>query len=234
MTTAEAAASDRFYGRTVGKKISSRAQEALTQEANKWVRKGQKIDETLWPKYVTHRCLEIGFGSGEHMLARLTQEPKSCFLGIEPFQNGLTKVLSSVQDNPSLKERLRLSPTPVQELWQDMPNRFFNEVIVLFPDPWPKKRHHKRRLLQGINLSNMIRVLTIGGHLKIASDDSDYITFILEHISKHKNLVHENGVRSGDSSTWPPWPETWPLTRYGHKALAQGKPLGHLLLKRLP
>lgn len=234
MTTIQNTFSHRFYGRTIGKKISKRARELFTQEMKQSVHKDRTIDEMLWPEHVTHRCLEIGFGGGEHMLTRLTQETHTGFLGIEPFQNGLTKVLSSVQNNPSLKERLKLSPTPVQELWQDMPDRFFHEVIVLFPDPWPKKRHHKRRLLQGDNLVQIVRILTMGGHLKIASDDSDYMGFILDHTSKHKNLAYKSGVRSGDLSSWPAWPKTWPLTRYGRKAMGQGKPLGHLLLKKVP
>jgi tRNA (guanine-N7-)-methyltransferase len=234
MTAISSTSQHRFYGRTIGKKISPRAQALLTQEAKRFLFKGQKIDETLWPGHVTHRCLEIGFGSGEHMLTRLTQEPHTGFLGIEPFQNGLTKILSKTQGNPGVKERLRLSPVPIQDLWEGLANQFFHEIVVLFPDPWPKKRHHKRRLLQGETLAQIIRVLIIGGCLKIASDDSEYIGFILDHVSAHKELVYESGVRSNDISTWPKWPETWPLTRYGQKALSQNKPLGHLFFRRAP
>ena len=223
----------RFYGRTLGKKISSRGRALLMQENERFVREGQAVDKTLWPRSVQNRCLEIGFGGGEHMLEQLTRNPESSFLGIEPFQNGLTKVLSRIEDNPPLKERLRLSSVPVQRLWPNIPDHFFHEIFVLFPDPWPKKRHHKRRLLQGQNLTQMIRVLAIGGHLKIASDDSDYIEFILENMKAHPELSQTSGARSRNPDIWPAWPDTWPLTRYGHKALAQGKSLAHLVFKQI-
>lgn len=223
----------RFYGRTQGKKISSRGTQLLTQELPHILYEGDPMTETFWSAPIQHRCLEIGFGGGEHMIERLTQEPKTGFLGIEPFKNGLVKVLSAIQDNPSLENRLRISSQPIQNLWPYMPNCFFHEIVVFFPDPWPKKKHHKRKLLSAQTLSHITRVLKPDGILKIASDDPNYMTFILENLKAHPFLSYQSGIQSGDPLTWSPWPSSWPITRYGRKALEQGKPLGHIILKRI-
>lgn len=211
-----------FYGRTKGKALSKRAHSLLEES----------LPRLLWTEdfvLPSHNrvCLEIGFGGGEHLLSRLIDDPSLFCLGVEPFQNGIVKLLSFLEENPALKERLRLYTNPVQTLLSRLPSHSFDEICVLFPDPWTKKKHQKRRLLQSGVLEQFSYLLKKGGELRLASDDHAYVAHMLGILNAQEKLVYKSGAFQKAQDTWPSWPQTWPLTRYGQKALGKGKPLAH-------
>ena len=223
----------RFYGRVFGKKIGKRGQDLLRTFWPQVRYRGQPFqNEHLWSLPVKTRVLEIGFGGGEYMTSRLRDNPTLGFFGVEPFRNGLVKVLSSIVNDPLLWKRLCLSNNPIEASWTMFPDNFFDEVIILFPDPWPKKKHHKRRLITPSTLQHITRVLAQEGLLKIATDDQSYFADILRSLTQQETLMHKEGAQSSALSTWPLWPKTWPLTRYGEKALTREVPLGHTVWKK--
>lgn len=216
-----------FYGRTKGKALSKRALSLLEESLPRllWT------ENFVFPSH--HRiCLEIGFGGGEHMLERLQSDPSLFCLGVEPFQNGIVKLLSFLEENPALKKRLKLYTNPAQTLLPHLPSHTFDEICVLFPDPWTKKKHQKRRLLQPGVLEQFSHLLKKGGELRLASDDHAYVAHMLSILSAQEKLIYKSGAFQKKQDTWPSWPQTWPLTRYGKKALGQGKPLAHTVWVR--
>jgi tRNA (guanine-N7-)-methyltransferase len=124
--------------------------------------------------------LEIGFGGGEHMAAQARGRPDVLILGAEPFLNGVASALRHI-DEMGL-ENVRLCDGDVRALIAHLPDASIARIFVLFPDPWPKARHHKRRIIQPELLAEFARVLIPGGKLRFASDVADYVDWALERI----------------------------------------------------
>ena len=153
-------------------------------------------------------------------------------LGVEFFINGLAKLAIQCNHKPDLTNRLSIWPHPIQTLWPSLPKALFDEVVIFFPDPWPKKRHQKRRLIQEAFLKKLVEHLKTDGLLKIASDDQTYIYHVQKLLRNNPYFQQVDGAFQADPATWPAWPESWPLTRYAKKALMQQKPLGWIQAKK--
>ncbi|HEV2532440.1 tRNA (guanosine(46)-N7)-methyltransferase TrmB [Phenylobacterium sp.] len=124
--------------------------------------------------------LEIGFGGGEHMAAQAQRHPDVLILGAEPFQNGVASALRHI-DEQGL-QNVRLQDGDARELIGHLPDASIARAFILFPDPWPKTRHHKRRLVNAETLADLARVLQPGGRLRFASDVAHYVDWALERI----------------------------------------------------
>ena len=124
--------------------------------------------------------LEIGFGGGEHMAAQAARRPEVLILGAEPFLNGVASAVRHI-DEQGLKN-VRVHDGDVRDLIARLPDACLTRVFILFPDPWPKARHHKRRLVQADLLAELARALKPGGRLRFASDWADYVDWTLERI----------------------------------------------------
>ena len=124
--------------------------------------------------------LEIGFGGGEHMAAQAARAPDILILGAEPFLNGVASALRHI-DEAGLRN-VRIHDNDVRELMARMPDACLDRVFVLFPDPWPKARHNKRRLIQAETLAELTRLLKPGGKLRFATDWADYADWTLERV----------------------------------------------------
>lgn len=166
--------------------------------------------------------LEIGFGGAEHLLYKAANNPDQLFLGVEPFLNGVAKALSGVDKNNL--ENIRLHHGDVWEVLELLPESCLDNVYILFPDPWPKPRHFKRRLIQEELIEQVFRVLKPGGQFYFASDITSYVDWALTRILRFRN---ENGVGfnwpARDASDWmQPYPD-WPGTRYEAKAFREGR-----------
>lgn len=219
-----------FYGRLKGRPLSTEQKALLTH----WLPQVLFQPNTKEPpfKKASLTMLEIGFGGGEHLFHLLNTYPNAHILGVEPYQNGIVKALQFIKKDPVLQKRLRLSNQPISELWPFLPADSFDRIYILFPDPWPKKRHLKRRLIQQDTLQQCTRLLKPEGEIRIASDDPAYIAHILKTLNAEKQLTRVTGVTQADPQCWPQWPQDWPLTRYAQKARAQNKPLGHFIFKK--
>ncbi len=161
--------------------------------------------------------LEIGFGGGEHLAWQAAHHPDVGLIGCEPFVNGVVGALGHLQAAGSTN--VRLWPDPAAALLETLPAAAFERVFLLFPDPWPKIRHHKRRFVQRANLDRLAALLVDGGEFRVATDDADYRRWILAEL-----LAHEAFAWTARRPTdWRERPADWPETRYERKAKAAGR-----------
>lgn len=159
--------------------------------------------------------LEVGFGAGEHLYAQANAHPSVGLIGAEPFVNGVAKLLSKVKDDGDLQQRVRIYTGDARDVLAVLPAHSLGRVMVLFPDPWPKTRHHKRRFIQAASLDAMAAALRPGGQLRFASDNPDYVAWTLERVLAHGAFAwHARSARD-----WTVRPADWPPSRYEIKAL---------------
>jgi tRNA (guanine-N7-)-methyltransferase len=163
--------------------------------------------------------LEIGFGGGEHMAAQAERHTGVTILGAEPFQNGVASALRHI-DEAGLTN-VRIHDGDVRELIARLPDASLARVFILFPDPWPKARHHKRRLVQQDLAADLARVLKPGGRLRFASDWADYVDWSLARFLREPRLAW----LGEDAADWRNPPADHVTTRYEEKRLGDCAPV---------
>lgn len=171
--------------------------------------------------------MEIGFGAGEHLEAQARAHPEIGFIGCEPYINGVASLLSRLreQGNPG---NIRLHPGDARDLLDALPDGCIARLFVLFPDPWPKTRQHKRRIVAPAMLDDFARVLAPGAELRAATDDMDYAAWMLEHVRAHPEFAWD----VMGPPDWRDRPADWVPTRYEQKALAAGSPCVYFRFRR--
>jgi tRNA (guanine-N7-)-methyltransferase len=157
--------------------------------------------------------LEIGFGAGEHLYWQAEHNPHVTLIGAEPYEGGVAKLLSKLAEAPL--PNIRIHEGDAREVIAGLPDGRLDRVFLLFPDPWPKTRHHKRRFVQMEMLDEIARVMRGGAEFRFASDDSGYLAWTLERLSAHPDFAW-TARRMTD---WTARPADWPPTRYEAKAL---------------
>lgn len=180
----------------------------------------------LFASPVKEVWLEIGFGGGEHLAARAGAHPEVGFIGCEPFMDGVAKLLIRAEEEGLAN--LRVFPEDVRPLLERLPEASLARVFILFPDPWPKQRHHKRRLVNAALLNLLARVLRPGGSLLLATDHAGYAQWMLEHLLADERF--EWTARKPEDFNNPP--EGWVVTRYQEKAALEGRKPCFLLFER--
>jgi tRNA (guanine-N7-)-methyltransferase len=163
--------------------------------------------------------LEIGFGGGEHMAAQAALRPGILSLGAEPFLNGAASALRHIDEAALTNVRLHVGDA--RELIAALPDASLDRVFILFPDPWPKLRHHKRRLVQPDFVLDIVRVLKPGGRLRFATDWADYADWALERFIAAPELDW-SAQRADD---WRQAPSDHVSTRYEQKKLGDIAPV---------
>ncbi|WP_310618401.1 tRNA (guanosine(46)-N7)-methyltransferase TrmB [Flexibacterium corallicola] len=210
-----------FFGRRVGKPLKDR-QIALMRDLlptiSVDIEKDSPVDlQAIFPKPVKSICLEIGFGGSEHLIHRATTNPDVGFIGCEPFQSGMAKALSAIDSNKI--DNIRLFYDDAGKLLDWLPESSLDLVYQLYPDPWPKKKHWKRRFVNQINLTRIARALKSGGEFRFASDIDTYVDWTLCHCRDHPSFEWS----AQNAQDWrTPW-EGWPGTRYEAKAIREGR-----------
>ncbi|AGF75351.1 tRNA (guanine(46)-N(7))-methyltransferase TrmB [Bartonella vinsonii] len=179
---------------------------------------------SLFPNKVTEVRLEIGFGGGEHLLHEMDHFPQTGFIGIEPFINGMAKMLLSLEQHKQYQNHIRLYDDDATHLLDWLPNASLDGIDLFYPDPWPKKKHWKRRFINIKNLNRFARVLKTGKKFRFASDIDDYVNWTLYHCAQHNHFEWE----AETSKDWKtPYP-LWLGTRYEAKALRKGQTPAYL------
>lgn len=171
--------------------------------------------------------VEIGFGGGEHLIHEAKARPRDGFIGCEPFLNGMAKALAAVQAAGLANVRLHFGDAV--EVLDRLPDASVARVDLLYPDPWPKKRHWKRRFVATDRVARVARVLAPGGTFRVASDIPSYIDWTLLH------LIDDPAFRwtARTADDWRrPYPG-WPGTRYEAKALKAGRTPAYLTFERV-
>ncbi len=224
-STNQAAAADRpipsrLHGRRKGKKLRTRQAAlletllpVLTLDPTQPIADAAGLfagkPDAIW--------LEIGFGGGEHLIAEAESHPTCGFIGCEPFQNGLAKAV--VQAEARQLANLRLYCGDAGTVIEALPDHALQGVYLLYPDPWPKRRHRKRRFLSDEMLIALARVMRPGAELRFATDIDDNAGWTLARVLRAPDFTW----RAESADDWrQPWPG-WSETRYEAKALAAGR-----------
>lgn len=170
--------------------------------------------------------LEVGFGGGEHLTAEATAHPRTGFIGVEPFVNGMAKALSAIAARGIAN--IRLYHGDAADLMPWLPAAVLARVDLLYPDPWPKRRHWKRRFVQDESLAAIGRVLREGGEFRFATDIPDYAAWTLARALRSQDFVWT--AQCADD--WRvPW-EGFAGTRYEAKAKREGRRPCYLIFRR--
>ena len=170
--------------------------------------------------------LEIGFGGGEHLIAEAQAFPNTGFIGCEPYINGMAKILALIEANDV--RNIRLFAGDAAELLAWMPANSLARIDLIHPDPWPKRRHWKRRFVQDATIAAMARALKTGGEFRFVSDIADYCAWTLWHFARASDFAW-TAERASD------WREPWSdytMTRYGRKAEREGRTAAYLIFKQ--
>jgi tRNA (guanine-N7-)-methyltransferase len=180
----------------------------------------------LFGSGISEVWLEIGFGGGEHLAWQAERNPKIGIIGAEPFVNGVAHLATSIEQHRLAN--VRVHDGEVQELLAWLPVASIARAFILFPDPWPKRRHHKRRLVSVATLQSLARVMGPGAELRIATDIGDYMRTTLQAVLAEGNFVWP----ALSPADWRQRPADWPATRYEAKALAAGRRCAYFRFQR--
>ncbi|MBV8505783.1 MAG: tRNA (guanosine(46)-N7)-methyltransferase TrmB [Alphaproteobacteria bacterium] len=172
--------------------------------------------------------LEIGFGGGEHLAQLAERHPQIGFIGCEVFENGIVKLLGEIERRRL--DNIRIFSDDARSILAAMPPASVDRVFILFPDPWPKRRQHKRRIVSRATLDVLAEIMSDDAELRMATDDGDYLSWILENVTAHRRFEW----RARRPADWRERPPDWPPTRYEAKARAAGRPPAFLRVRRRP
>lgn len=219
-----------FFGRRKGKKLRQHQSDlfatALPKLAVDLRQPPPPALESLFPDRVDLVRLEIGFGGAEHLIGEAERNPHCGFIGVEPFVNGMAKALAAI-DRKRLRN-IRLHHGDATNLIAWLPNAAISRIDLLYPDPWPKRRHWKRRFVQDESIAAMARILRSGGEFRFASDIPHYVAWTLRRGITSPDLVW-TAERADD------WRKPWSgfeSTRYEAKAKREGRTPCYLIFRK--
>jgi tRNA (guanine-N7-)-methyltransferase len=207
-----------LYGRRKGPKLSAR-QAGLRRTLLPQLSFTPGDDPSAgFPNSVRELWFEVGFGAGEHLVWQAEQRSDVGLIGAEPYEMGVAKLLAKLEEKPLAN--VRIYEGDGREVIAALPDGSLARFILLFPDPWPKTRHHKRRFLQTAMLDELARVLRPGGELRFATDDKSYLPYALERLLAHPKFEWQ----AAGPKDWMFRSADWPPTRYETKAI-KGPPV---------
>jgi tRNA (guanine-N7-)-methyltransferase len=219
-----------FFGRRKGHKLRDRQATLLTtllpRLALDLTRPAPAGLAELFPSPVSEIQLEIGFGGGENLIAQATAQPAHGFIGVEPFVNGMAKALAAI-DSTALKN-IRLHFDDAGNLMKWLPDSSLARIELIHPDPWPKRRHWKRRFVQDETIAQFARLLRRGGEIRFVTDVSGYAAWTLQRFLRSADF--EWTAQCADD-----WRRPWPSfggTRYHSKAARQERAPCFLIFRR--
>ena len=213
-----------FYGRRKGKHLKTSQERyveedlaALSPGAVDWDVNPQRTPLDLNTLFGGKPVwLEIGFGGGEHLVHQAAKNPDVGIIGCEPYINGVAMLLGKIRK--AGVENLAVYPGDARDLFDVLPEHSISKAFLLYPDPWPKARHHRRRFVTPEHLKPLHHVLKPGAALRVATDIEDYVRQTLEQVPRHGFEWTADSPKD-----WrEPW-EDWISTRYEQKALREGR-----------
>ncbi len=219
-----------FYGRIRGKTLRASQKDYLAEDLGPVTLNGVTraenparglVDLEPW-RQARPLWLEIGFGGGEHLVHMAARNPDVALIGAEPFVNGIAMLLGKIRT--AGVSNLRIHPGDVRDLFEVLGPAAVSKVFLNYPDPWPKARHHRRRVVTQEYLLPLARITASGSEFRVATDIPDYVRQTLEEVPQAGfDLIHQGS---------DPW-EDWLSTRYEQKALREGRPPHYLTFRRL-
>jgi tRNA (guanine-N7-)-methyltransferase len=209
----------RTYGRRKGRPLKPRQANLLQSLAPTLATPAEPFDPRALAPHARQVWLEAGFGAGEHLVAQAANHPEALLLGAEPFINGFAACLARLED--AGLANVRLHGGDVRDLMSWLPTASLERIFVLFPDPWPKARHKKRRLIEPTFIAEAARLLKTGGRLRFATDWSDYAHWSLERWLR----APEFRWTAETADDWRRPPADHVITRYEAKRLGDCEPI---------
>jgi tRNA (guanine-N7-)-methyltransferase len=218
-----------FYGRRKGKHLKQSHEVYLDEDLAalspghvSWDENPARNDLDLGALFAGRDTwLEIGFGGGEHVIHQAGENPDVGIIGCEPYINGVAMLLGKIRK--ASVDNLKIYPGDVRDMFDVLPERSISKAFLLYPDPWPKVRHHRRRFVTPEHLEPLARVLKTGAEFRVATDIPDYVRQALEEVPNTGfDLVHQGGE---------PW-DDWISTRYEQKALREGRAPHYLTFRK--
>lgn len=217
-----------FFGRRKGHKLRDHQTdlvETLLPELAVDIQ-GARFADLSFGAPVRDLRLEVGFGGGEHLLAEAAAHPDTGFIGCEPYINGMAKILAQIETQKL--GNVRLFQGDAAELIAWLPERSVSRVDLIHPDPWPKRRHWKRRFVQDRMLGELARILTATGEFRFVCDIDDYCAWTLAHFQRRNDFIWT----AEKADDWRlPW-SGYTMTRYGRKATREGRRASYLIFRR--
>jgi len=215
-----------FFGRRSGKRLH-KGQDQLFRdvlpELEITLGDGELDPHALFKTPPRRLALEIGYGGGEHLARKARETPDTGFIGCEVFSGGIAKLLQHIDEQEL--ENVRLFTDDALKLLVKLPAGSMDGAFLLYPDPWPKTRHHKRRFVSPVTLRELARVLKPGAVFHFASDIEDYANWTLAHVLRSPDFDFAAGT---PGSWFEPFPG-WEPTRYEEKARIEGRLVSHYL-----
>ena len=220
----------RVYGRRLAKPLKKTSAKRLSEYFPKYsisLDDDMPLDPAnLFDHNPKEYWLEIGFGKGEHLITQAKENPDIGFIGCEPFVNGVSGLVDHMAaENVT---NIRFFMNDARLLMDALPDRCISRAFILFPDPWPKKRHHKRRIVSPGNLIVLSRILKDAASLRIGTDHHDYCRWILARLMENCDF----NWNSNKPDDWHLRPDDWPETRYEKKALSVGRKSAYMTFVR--
>jgi tRNA (guanine-N7-)-methyltransferase len=219
-----------FYGRIRGKTLRASQKDYLAEDLGpvtlNGVTRAQNparglVDLEPW-RQARPLWLEIGFGGGEHLVHMAARNPDVALIGAEPFVNGIAMLLGKIRT--AGVSNLRIHPGDVRDLFEVLGPASVSKVFLNYPDPWPKARHHRRRVVTQEYLLPLAQITAAGSEFRVATDIPDYVRQTLDEVPQAGfELIHQGS---------DPW-DDWLSTRYEQKALREGRPPHYLTFRRL-
>ena len=220
-----------LYGRRRGRKLRA-GQQALLDEVVPGIEIARDTathpiePSALFDRPLREFWLEVGFGAGEHLLAQAAANRDVGLIGCEPYATGVARMVRGLSE--AGLDNIRIWRDDARLLIDRLAESSLARVFVLFPDPWPKTRHHKRRFVCEPVLERLAAVMRDGAELRLATDDGGYLVWILAHLWRSDGFVWT----ARTPADWRRRPPDWPATRYERKALEQGRTCTYLRYRR--
>lgn len=222
-----------FYGRFKGKTLRDRQYKLLDEDLDAlspgpvgWEENPDRVPLDLAALFGGRDLwLEIGFGAGEHMVHQAGENPDVGIIGCEPFLNGVAMALGKIRK--AGVQNIRIHPGDVRNLFDVLPKASVSRAFLLYPDPWPKKRHHRRRFVTPEHLEPLAQVLKPGAIFRVATDIPDYVRQTLEEVPR----AGFDWLAEGPEDWRQPWSD-WISTRYEQKALREGRVPHYLTFRK--
>lgn len=223
-----------FYGRFRGKTIRASQHDYLENDLDplspgpvSWDANPDRLELDLGALFPGKDIwLEIGFGGGEHLVHMAQSYPGIGIIGAEPFINGVAMLLGKIRK--AGVENLAVHPSDVRDLFDVLPEQSISRAFLNYPDPWPKKRHHRRRFVTPEHLAPLHRVMKPGAVLRVATDIPDYVRQTLEEVP----CQGFDWLAETPADWRKPWVD-WISTRYEQKALCEGRVPHYLTFVRV-
>ncbi|EPX79684.1 tRNA (guanine(46)-N(7))-methyltransferase TrmB [Salipiger mucosus] len=222
-----------FYGRIKGKSLRPSQEAYLQEDLDRlspgpvdWEENPERAPLDLGALFGEREVwLEVGFGGGEHMVHQAARNPQAGILGCEPYINGVAMLLGKIRE--AGVDNLSVYPGDVRNLFDVLPDQCLDRAFLLYPDPWPKKKHHKRRFVTPEHLEPLARAMKPGAIFRVATDIPDYVRQTMVEVPK----AGFDWLAEGPGDWRAPW-DDWVSTRYEQKALREGRVPHYLTFRR--